>query len=225
MQKNSTTSKSILIKNVTFDLFKGERIGIIGANGSGKTILLKLCSGLLTPSLGRIIKKTSLNIQMLSLNVGLFKNLSGEDNSKILLSLMGIENIEYERILNEIKNFSNLGVKFYESVSTYSSGMKAALGFSIVTSVYPDVLIIDEALSVGDKSFNRKAKKRIEEISNSGSTILLASHSSSKIASFCNRALYLSDGSIISDVDTSSVISEYEKNLENNYSSIASNTK
>ena len=145
-----------VLKSVTLDIYPGETLGILGRNGSGKSTLLRIISGVIRPDQGKIINH-GVSVSLLALQVGFDPNLIGRDNAILSGMLQGYTRREVQTRLNEIQEYSELGDFFLEPVRTYSTGMRARLGFSITTIISPDVLLVDEVLSVGDKHFKEKA--------------------------------------------------------------------
>lgn len=203
----------VALKDVSFDLFHGESLGIIGRNGAGKTTLLRLLGGITRPDRGAIINngyKTSL----LSLQAGFDPQLSGLYNAIISGMLLGFTKKEVEAKLYEIVTFAELEEFIDQPVRTYSSGMKARLGFSVAFHLDPDVLLIDEVLAVGDADFQKKSLAVMKEKIRSNRTIVLVSHSAGTIRQLCNRAVWIEGGVTRAEGDTESVLQAYEKFLQ-----------
>lgn len=187
------------LKDISFDLYQGETLGIIGRNGAGKSTLFKLLAGVIAPSRGIIKKRKNLSVQLLSIGVGFEGHLSGRENAVLNGMLLGRSRTYMLKRLSKIKNFSELGDFFEEPVNTYSSGMVARLGFSIGLEVDADLLLLDEVLSVGDSRFAEKSHQAIKEMINSDRTVILISHSASTIEQTCQRAILVEEGrSIVS---------------------------
>lgn len=200
------------LKNVSFDLFHGESLGIIGRNGAGKTTLLKLLGGITRPDTGTFVNygyKTSL----LSLQVGFDSQLSGVHNAILSGMLMGFTKKEIEDKLYDIVKFAELEDFIEQPIRTFSSGMKARLGFSVAFHLDPDVLLIDEVLAVGDADFKKKSLAVMKEKIRSSKTIVLVSHSAGTIRQLCNRAVWIEEGVTRSEGDTETVINAYEEFL------------
>ncbi|MCB2428445.1 ABC transporter ATP-binding protein [Methylophaga pinxianii] len=178
------------LKSINLDIYPGETLGILGRNGAGKSTLLKVISGILKPDSGEIINRGA-SVSLLALQAGFDPNLSGRDNAVLSGMLQGYSRKEIESKLEEIQDFSELGDFFYEPVRTYSSGMRTRLGFSVSTTISPDVLLIDEVLSVGDKEFRKKAEQVIIQKIQSQQTIILVSHSEQQIIRLCERSIIL----------------------------------
>ena len=197
------------LNNVSFELQRGECIGVIGDNGAGKSTLLKLLAGTLQPSHGRIDRVGRVTA-ILELGAGFHPDFSGRDNLYFAGSLIGITHDKMARLEPEIIDFCELGEALDRPVKTYSSGMTVRLAFALVTAVQPDVLIIDEALAVGDQNFQKKCVERISAFRNSGCTILFCSHSPYHIRHLCDRALWLKGGSVEQFGNTEAVLAAYD---------------
>ncbi|WP_338797386.1 ABC transporter ATP-binding protein [Acidovorax sp. DW039] len=197
------------LRNVSFELQRGECIGVIGDNGAGKSSLLKLLAGTLQPSQGSI-ERVGRVTAILELGAGFHPDFSGRDNLYFGGSLIGITREEMARLEPEIIEFCELGEALDRPVKTYSSGMTVRLAFALVTAVQPDVLIIDEALAVGDQHFQKKCVERITAFRNSGCTILFCSHSPYHIRHLCDRALWLKSGEVAQFGGTEEVLAAYD---------------
>ena len=201
-------SQTQVLYDVDFSVKHGETIGIIGQNGAGKTTLLKIITGTLKAS-GGSIKTTGAICSILELGMGFHPDLSGEENVYHTAGLMGHSKEQIDEKLEYIKSFADIGEYCYEPVRLYSSGMQVRLAFAIVTAWQPSILIIDEALSVGDAYFQHKSFARIKELKDAGTTLLLVSHDLPAIASICSRAILLDKGKILKDDEPSAVIDYY----------------
>lgn len=197
------------LNDVSFELTRGECIGVIGDNGAGKSTLLKLLAGTLQPSHGRIDRVGRVTA-ILELGAGFHPDFSGRDNLYFAGSLIGIHRDEMARLEPEIIAFCELGEALDRPVKTYSSGMTVRLAFALVTAVQPDVLIIDEALAVGDQNFQKKCVERITAFRNNGCTILFCSHSPYHVRHLCDRALWLKGGRVEQFGDTEAVLAAYD---------------
>lgn len=189
----STHRSHWALRDVSFELQRGQCIGVIGDNGAGKSSLLKLLAGTLQPSTGSI-ERVGRVTAILELGAGFHPDFSGRDNLYFGGSLIGIDREEMARLEPEIVEFCELGEALDRPVKTYSSGMSVRLAFALVTAVQPDVLIIDEALAVGDQHFQKKCVDRIMAFRNAGCTILFCSHSPYHIRHLCDLALWLDGG-------------------------------
>lgn len=185
-----------ILSDISFNVSAGESIGIVGKNGAGKSTLLSILAGVNSPSSGEVkILQHGPVVALLELGAGFDVNLSGYDNALLAKAVLGL-NIDNEVLVQHCIEFSELGEYFYKPLYTYSSGMYSRLAFSVATSIVPSLLIIDEALSVGDLGFQRKCFERIVHMKESGMSLLLVSHDMNAVRKFCDRALWLQNGKI-----------------------------
>ena len=198
------------LRDVSFELQRGQCIGVIGDNGAGKSSLLKLLAGTLQPSTGSIERSGRITA-ILELGAGFHPDFSGRDNLYFGGSLIGIDHAEMVRLEPEIVEFCELGEALDRPVKTYSSGMAVRLAFALVTAVQPDVLIIDEALAVGDQHFQKKCVERIMDFRRNGCTILFCSHSPYHIRHLCDVALWLKAGQVAQFGATEPVLAAYDQ--------------
>jgi len=203
----------IALENISFSLPLGETLGIIGENGAGKSTLLKILAGTLTPTSGDVIKQGRV-AALLELGAGFHPEFTGRQNIYLNASLMGLSETEIREREHDIIEFSELGNFIDQPVKTYSSGMHVRLAFSIATTVDPDILIIDEALSVGDQHFQKKCVDRIISF-HKNKTIIFCSHSMYLVEELCHQAIWLANGRMKSYGTTSDVIGAYLAYLEN----------
>ena len=211
IKRNKGKTKTITaLKNISFEIPKGDRVGIIGFNGAGKSTLLKLLSRVYEPSEGTIETKGKI-APLLELGAGFDQNYSGKANIFLNGAFLGYSEDFIKEKYDEIVEFSELGDAINYHVKTYSSGMRAKLGFSIATIVEPDILIIDEILSVGDIKFRRKSSDKIRSLINSGITVLLVSHSVGQIRELCNKAIWIDDGELKMMGEVNKVCDAYVK--------------
>ena len=201
------------LKNVSFEISRGETVGIIGKNGAGKSTLLKIITGVLTPTSGEVHINGSI-ASLLELGAGFNPELSGIENIFLNVMLMGRTKREMSNLLPNIKKFANIGEFIYQPVKTYSSGMFSRLAFATNVFVEPDILIVDEALSVGDTRFQIKCMKKIKELMERGTAILFVSHDMNIIRRFCTRAIWLNSGCIQCDGDANWVVDRYTDDLK-----------
>lgn len=201
------------LADVSFSLSHGDTLGIIGENGAGKSTLLKILAGTLQPSSGRLVRNGRV-AALLELGAGFNPEFSGRTNIHLNAALLGLTEKEIRAREKDIIAFSELADVIDRPVKTYSSGMHVRLAFSIATSVDPDVLIVDEALSVGDQRFSQKCIERMVGFRNAGKTIIVCSHSMFLISALCEKAIWLDHGRISGAGKTSTVISEYLAFLE-----------
>lgn len=181
------------LKNINLEVKRGEVLGIIGKNGSGKSTLLKIISNILTPTSG-IVEIKGKVVALLELGAGFNPEFSGMENIYFYCSLLGFDRKQTDEIVDEIIGFAELGDYINQPVKTYSSGMKARLGFAVSVNVDPDILILDEVLAVGDELFRRKCYARMESFFKGGKTILFVSHEANSINELCSRAILLDRG-------------------------------
>ena len=198
------------LRDVSFELQRGQCIGVIGDNGAGKSSLLKLLAGTLQPSTGSI-ERVGRVTAILELGAGFHPDFSGRDNLYFGGSLIGIDHAEMVRLEPGIIEFCELGEALDRPVKTYSSGMAVRLAFALVTAVQPDVLIIDEALAVGDQHFQKKCIERIMAFRSNGCTILFCSHSPYHIRHLCDVALWLKGGQVAQFGATEPVLAAYDQ--------------
>ena len=194
------------LNDVSFEIKKGETVGIIGKNGAGKSTLLKIITGVLTPSSGHIDVNGRI-ASLLELGAGFNPEYTGVENIYLQGTLMGYSKEEMEAKIDEILAFADIGDFVYQPVKSYSSGMFARLAFAVAINVEPDILIVDEALSVGDAAFQNKCIRKMEEIGKKGITILFVSHDTQTINKFCNNVIWFNDG-IIKEKGVPSIVLE-----------------
>jgi len=197
------------VNNVTFEIDVGEAVGIVGSNGSGKSTLLRAIAGLQTLASGSIHVRGEAHL--LGVGAALKPTLSGYRNVMLGGLAMGLERPEIEAQMGEIIEFSGLGEAMGRAMTTYSSGMRARLAFSIATMRVPEILLIDEALAVGDKEFRDRSLQRVNEIRDQAGTVIMVTHSLSEIRSTCARAIWLNKGVIAADGPTDEVLTSYER--------------
>ncbi len=196
-----------VLQGVSFSVGPGEAVGIVGQNGAGKSTLLKIVTGTQLPTTGRVQVNGRIG-SILELGMGFNPEFTGRQNAYHSAGLMGFAQSEIESVMADIENFAEVGEYFDQPVNTYSSGMQMRVAFSVVTAFRPALLIVDEALSVGDTYFQHKSFGRIREFQEKGSSLLLVSHDRSAIQSLCDRAILLDHGKVIHD-DAPSVVMDY----------------
>jgi lipopolysaccharide transport system ATP-binding protein len=204
---NEHHQKHWVLRDVSFDIRAGESIGIIGHNGAGKSTLLKLITGTTRPSTGQA-KINGRIAALLELGMGFHSDFTGRQNAYMSGQLLGYSNDEITARMGEIEAFAEIGDYIDQPVRTYSSGMQVRLAFSVATAIQPDILIIDEALSVGDAYFQHKSFDRIRQFREKGTTLLFVSHSPSAVKTLCNRAILLDRGTVLRD-DTPDAALDY----------------
>lgn len=200
------------LKNVNFEIHKGETVGIVGRNGSGKSTLLQIICGTLAPSAGAA-EVNGRVAALLELGAGFNPEFTGRENVFMNGALLGLTRSQIEARYDDIVAFADIGDFVGQPVKSYSSGMYVRLAFAVAIHVEPDILIVDEALSVGDEAFQRKCYARIEKIRDNGATVLFVSHSASTVLELCNKAILLDRGEILSIGAPKQVVSRYQKML------------
>lgn len=200
------------LRDVDFELQRGQCLGVVGDNGAGKSTLLKLLAGTLQPSHGHV-QRTGRVTAILELGAGFHPDFTGRDNLMFGGSLIGLGQAEMLHLADEIIAFSELGDAIDRPVKTYSSGMTVRLAFALVTALQPELLIIDEALSVGDQHFQKKCAQRIESFRENGCTILFCSHSIYHVRQLCDQVLWLDKGLVRGLGDTETVLADYKTHV------------
>lgn len=200
----------IALHDITFNVNQGDVFGIVGLNGSGKSTLLKIISGILKPSIGSVNIKGSIS-PLIELGAGFDFDLTARENVILNGLVLGYNRHDIETKMDEIIEFSELQEFMDVAVKNFSSGMVARLGFAIATAVMPDILIVDEILSVGDFLFQEKCEKRIKKMMDAGTTVLIVSHSLEQIERLCTRVLWLDKGQMIALGETDEVCMEYKQ--------------
>lgn len=198
----------VALNNISFDVKKGEIVGIVGKNGSGKSTLLKIITGVLNPTSGTVDIKGKISA-LLELGAGFNQELSGLENIYLNGTIMGFSKNEIEEKIPTILEFAEIGDFIHQPVKTYSSGMFARLAFAVAINVDPDILIVDEALSVGDMYFQEKSFTKMKNFREQGKTIFFVSHSLPSVRNFCNRAIWIHEGQMIMIDRADAVCNEY----------------
>lgn len=198
------------LSNINFKIKKGESIGIIGANGSGKSTILKLIAGVLTSTKGLVLVNGRIS-PLIELGAGFHPELSGRDNIYLNGTILGLSRGEIDQKIDEIILFSELEEFIDTPVKHYSSGMYMRLGFSIAVSINPDILLVDEILAVGDIGFQEKCLEKMRAFHKEGVTIIIISHALELVSSFCQKVILLSNGKIIEMGQTAKVVKKYQK--------------
>ena len=198
------------LKDVSFDVKKGEILGIIGKNGSGKSTILKIITSVLTPTSGDAIINGKI-AALLELGAGFNMEYTGIENIYLNGQMIGFSKEEMDAKLEDIINFADIGDHIYQPVKTYSSGMFARLAFSVAISVDPDILIVDEALSVGDVFFQNKCYRRFEDFRNRGKTILFVTHDMGSVIKYCDRCVLLNSGKKVAEGSPREMVDLYKK--------------
>lgn len=205
--KHAKTNKAL--NNVSLSIERGEAVGIVGDNGAGKSTLLKMITGVAFPDEGEITVDGKV-AALLELTAGFSMEMTGRENIYLKGYILGLSDSYIKEIEDKIIDFAELGDYIDQPVRTYSSGMKMRLGFAINVNIEPDVLVVDEALSVGDATFKKKCKNKIKEIISTGTTVLYVSHNASSVKEMCPRAIYLKKGTVMFDGPTDETLKIYE---------------
>lgn len=200
------------LQNVTFTASQGDVVGLVGVNGSGKSTLSNIIAGVIPPTSGSVT--TIGTTSVIAISSGLDNNLTGRENIELKCLMLGFKKKEILEMEPEIIEFADIGKFIDQPVKKYSSGMKSRLGFAISVTVDPDILIIDEALSVGDQTFAQKSQNKMFEFREKGKTIFFVSHSMAQVKEFCKKAIWLEYGEIKGYGTCDDVIPEYEKFLK-----------
>ena len=196
------------LKDVSFEVKEGSTLGLIGRNGSGKSTLLKIISGVLTPSTGQVIRPVS-TAALLELGAGFQPDMTGRENIYLNSSILGRSRKDTSLVIDEIIDFSGIRDFIDTPVKFYSSGMYARLGFAIAIHTDPELLLVDEILAVGDAPFQKKCLDKIKEMQNEGRTIILVTHDSNTVQNFCDSAVLLDHGKLISQGNPIEVVTTY----------------
>ncbi|WP_046489772.1 ABC transporter ATP-binding protein [Pseudomonas veronii] len=197
-----------VLKHISFSIKPGEAIGIVGQNGAGKSTLLKMITGTLQPTEGSVQVNGRI-AAILELGMGFSPDLTGRQNVFHAAGLMGFSAEKISEVIDDIEAFAEIGEYFDEPVRTYSSGMQMRVAFAVATAIRPEILIVDEALSVGDSYFQHKSFDRIREFQQQGTTLLIVSHDRGSIQTLCNRAILLEKGTVIKDGKPEEVMDFY----------------
>lgn len=197
------------VRNVSFKIKAGETVGVVGSNGAGKSTLLSLVTGLTPPCTGRI-EVNGRVAALLELGCGFHPDLTGRENVMLNASLLGFKRRRAEELYDSIIDFAEMQEFIEEPLRTYSTGMHLRLAFAVAVNLDPEVLIIDEVLSVGDRAFQEKCIDKIFEIKQQGKTILAVSHAAGAIQHLCDRALWMDHGELVMDGDCREVLQAYE---------------
>jgi ABC-type polysaccharide/polyol phosphate transport system ATPase subunit len=199
------------LRHVDLTVRRGEAVGVVGPNGSGKSTLLLALAGIIQPSEG-VVEANGHVSTLLSLQAGFDSDLSGRENIALAGALMGIDHKVMEEITPGIISFANIGAFIDAPMKTYSSGMRARVGFSIATAVDPDILLLDEVLQTGDNSFKKKSRRRIAEVLQTAKAVVMVTHDMSWITAFCTRAILLDRGQIVREGDPEEIADIHEEN-------------
>lgn len=198
------------LDDISFSLNSGDAIGIIGRNGVGKSTLLQVIAGIMVPDRGEVIRNVP-HISLLSLQAGFNPSLNGRRNATLNGMLLGMRRHEIDSKIEEIKDFSELGDFFEEPISTYSTGMRSRLGFSIALQLDPDIYLLDEVMSVGDESFRVKSTAALQKKIAAGKSLVFVSHTANAVLRMCNRAIWIEHGRIEMQGKVGLVVNSYMK--------------
>ncbi|MBQ9140647.1 MAG: ABC transporter ATP-binding protein [Lachnospiraceae bacterium] len=212
-RKGCQKEKEVL-KNISFHVEAGERVGLIGVNGAGKSTLMKLIAGITYPTSGEVTVRGKIG-SLINLSAGFNPDYTGRKNIYYKGTVMGMSKSEIDNIIDDIEEFVELGEYFDRPLRMYSAGMSARLGFALAVYIDPEILIIDEVLSVGDKIFQKKSRAKVEELFKQGKSVIFSSHSDDLIRQFCNRVLYLKDGQIVYDGNVEEGLKLYNEDIKN----------
>lgn len=201
------------LKDVSFKLEKGDRLGILGLNGAGKSTLLKVIAGVFKPTEGKVIRNGKI-VPLLELGAGFDKQYTGRENIFLYGAMLGYDKKYLESKYDEIVKFSGLKKFIDVPIKNYSSGMRTKLGFSIATIADPEILILDEVLSVGDAKFRKKSERKIKQMMANGTTVLFVSHSLAQVKRICNKAMILDGGTVKAFGDIDEVAEIYKEMVE-----------
>ena len=207
-RRNANSHHFWALKDVSFELKRGEAVGIIGANGAGKSTILKLLAGVTIPCSGNVITKGKIGA-LIELTAGFHPELTGRENIYLYGSIIGMKRSYIDQRYDEIVEFSGIEKFIDTPIKRYSSGMYARLGFSVSAHMDPDILLVDEVLSVGDYTFQDKCIKKMNEFKDSNKTIIYVSHNLDSVRKLCSRAIFLKEGQIAYDGDVEKAIGEY----------------
>lgn len=197
------------LQGVSFTVKTGEVLGLVGRNGSGKSTLLRVISGIYEPDQGHVVTRGRIS-SLLELGAGFKDVLNGYENVRLSAAIMGLSNKQIDDLLPEIVEFSGLEDFMHQPIKTYSSGMRARLGFAVATTVEPDILLIDEALAVGDAAFKEKSMARVEEmVSRDDTTVVIVSHSAGDLERMCSRLVLLDRGKVVTEGAVPDVMKAY----------------
>lgn len=202
------------LENISFDLYAGETLGIIGRNGVGKSTLLKLLAGIVSPDKGVVNIAPGMIATLLSLQVGFLPNLTGKENAILSGMLLGKSKKDVLATLDAVKSYSGLNDHFEQPVRNYSSGMKARLGFSVALNVEPDIILLDEVLGVGDIEFKTKSARAMKKIIRSNKTIVLVSHNPKLVREVCDRVVWIEGGVVKAEGEVDRVLLQYESYMK-----------
>jgi ABC-type polysaccharide/polyol phosphate transport system ATPase subunit len=201
------------LKDVSLRLVHGESLAVIGPNGAGKSTLLQALAGIISPSEGSLDVRGHIS-SLLTLGAGFDQELTGRENITLAGAFLGIEHGEMDRRAERIIDFADIGQFIDAPIKTYSSGMRARLGFAIATSVDPDILLLDEVLATGDQVFRAKSKARVLELARAAKAIVLVTHDMNWVTEFCNRAILIEEGHVVAEGEPAEIVAIHQEHSE-----------
>jgi len=201
------------LNDISFDLFRGETLGVIGRNGVGKSTLLQVMAGIISPDKG-VIVRNDCSVSLLSLQVGFIPHLTGRENAVLSGMLLGIHRVDIEKAMPEIIEFSGLGGFIDEPVRSYSTGMRARLGFSVSIQINPDVILVDEVLGVGDAEFRKKSNVAMRDKISSDKTVVIVSHDENTLKELCDRVIWVDNQGTNETGGVDDVLLSYQKSFK-----------
>ena len=219
LTKKKCYTEHFALRDVSMEIHQGETVGIIGVNGSGKSTILKIITGVLTPTTGQVDVEGKISA-LLELGAGFNMDYTGIENIYMNGTMMGYSRKEMDEKLQDILDFADIGDFVYQPVKTYSSGMFVRLAFALNINVEPEILIVDEALSVGDVFFQAKCYRKMEEIKQRGTTILMVTHDMGSIIKYCDKVVLLNKGEFIAEGEPGHMVDLYKKILANQLDSL-----
>lgn len=202
-----------VLRDISFEVKQSEIVGLIGVNGAGKSTLMKLIAGITYPTSGEVEVHGRAG-SLINLSAGFNQDYTGRKNIYYKGTVMGMSKTEIDSIMEDICSFVELGEYFDRPLRMYSSGMAARLGFALAVYSKPEILIIDEVLAVGDKSFQKKSRQKVVEMFREGKSVIFSSHSDELIREFCSRVIYLKDGRIVFDGDVGEGLQKYNEDIK-----------
>ena len=215
LEKKKKETIVTAVNDVSFYVKKGEIVGIIGKNGCGKSTLLRAIAGIYSPDEG-VVETFGNSVALMAIGVGFQADLTGRENIYLSGRLLGVKEKEMDEYIDEIIEFSELGDFIDRPVSTYSSGMYSKLAFSITVTIKPDIMLLDEVLSVGDQAFKKKSRNKMKSlIHDKNRTVVIVSHSISTLSELCDRMIWMDSGKIVKIGDTEEVLSQYCEYMDN----------
>jgi lipopolysaccharide transport system ATP-binding protein len=207
------------LRNISFDVHSGETVGVVGRNGAGKSTLLRLIAGIVEPDKGQVLNR-GVRVSLLSLGVGFISHLTGRQNAILSGMLLGLRMKDVKQKLDAIIEFSGLEKFIDQPLHTYSTGMRARLGFSVAIQINPDVLLIDEVLGVGDEEFRGKSNAEIRRLFNADKTVIIVSHNLQTLKDLCEKLIWIEDGVIVENGPVD-VVSNHYAHAKNKHAAIS----